>query len=48
MKSAWLQVLQGLSTYKLTPEQGNDNSLDLLTGKILDINQPLCLVFGTS
>ena len=27
-----MQVLQGLSTYKLTPEQAADNTLDLLTG----------------
>lgn len=31
-----LQVLQSLSTYKLTPEQAADSSLDLLTGV------PLC------
>lgn len=31
-----LQVLQSLSTYKLTPEQAADTSLDLLTG------EPLC------
>ena len=30
--SCLMQILQSLSTYKLTPEQASDSSLDLLTG----------------